>query len=940
MRIYELARQLSERFSLTIKSSDLAKEMRGMPELAAIKDSIKSHASSIEEDVAERVIAIYEARIEAPKRKAAEEATERKKSLESKRREEIKLRRKQFEQQRMRGQQAGQEDLEGARVRRDQEMKRRQDLRERSAAPIPPAVQPLAPGIPQSQGKGSPVPLPSRTLPMGMPGGIPARSPAGPVPGTPTTQSQLPRTVAPAPGPTSARPATAIPGQTVPSMRAGRPGTPPPSSGPVRPVARRPGEPGRTPPVGPQRGQRGAPGKPPPRGKGLVIPEIEVMTLKTPSRRGREKGRAPAAKKRVLKTIVRDEIEIRPSKVYGLADEFRRPIGRAGQTRDGRRTQGSRGGRRERAKVTGTVVLGSMLTTAEFAEKVGISPAEIIKQALLMGQRVTINQLIDPDLCELLAQEFGVTIEVQYEGDEQDVEAYRPQIDESRLIKRPPVVTIMGHVDHGKTTLLDAYRKSNIVDQEFGSITQHIGAYRVDTSQGEIVFLDTPGHEAFSSMRARGARVTDLIVLIVSADDGIMPQTVEAISHAREADVPIIVAINKIDLPNANVERVRTELMQHNLVPESLGGETIFVEISAKVGTNLDQLLEMILLQTEILELKADPECRAEGTVIESHMDALRGAVATILISQGTLRIGDVFVVGSQQGRVRGLNDDFGNQIKEATLSHPVEVIGLDGAAEAGDLFLVMAEERQSKEIAALRANRRRLRELGSTSVHASLEGVHELVAEGKLKELKVILKADMKGSIEAISQSLQKLSNEEVKVRILHQATGGINESDIYMASASDAVVVGFNVRPDASAATLATREGIEIQTYRVIYELIEEFQKAILGMLEKRYREVEVGRVEIRQIFKVSRIGNIAGCMVIDGEINRRDNVRLVREGVIVYEGKLASLRRIKDDVTRVASGFECGIVLENFHDIKEGDSIESYKMEEIPAELAVTS
>jgi translation initiation factor IF-2 len=650
------------------------------------------------------------------------------------------------------------------------------------------------------------------------------------------------------------------------------------------------------------------------------------------------KGATP--KKKALKTIVREEIEVKPSKVYGLADEFRRPIGKKAKAPAERSSGGQAA--KPAPKPIGPIRIGAVTTLGQFAEKIGISAADIIKKILMMGQRATINQLLDPDLAELIAQDMGLEIQVDREGDEQDIEAYRPVPNEANMALRPPVVTIMGHVDHGKTTLLDAFRSSSVVESEFGGITQHIGAYKVETPRGVVVFLDTPGHAAFTSMRARGAQVTDIVVLVVSADDGVMPQTIEAINHAREAGVPMIVAINKMDLPGANPDRVRMGLMQYGIVPEALGGDTIFVEISAKKRTNLDQLLELILLQSEVLELKADPTCHAEGTIIESHIDRLRGSVATVLVEQGTLRAGEAFVVGDQWGRVRVMIDDRGKQVREAGPSYPVEIIGLSGTPDVGEMFLVMEEERVARQIAELRAQRRRQKELLTAAAprHMTLEDFHERVAEGKTKELKVILKADVQGSLEAVAQSIQKLGNDEVGVRILHQATGSISESDVALASASDAIIVGFNVRPDALAAAEAERESIDIKTYRIIYELIEDFQKALVGMLEKRFKEVELGRVEIRQIFKISRQGTIAGCMVTEGEVTRGASVRLVRDGVVVYQGRIATLRRMKDEASRVAAGYECGISLENFQDIKEGDVIEVYKLEEIPAELVAST
>jgi len=671
----------------------------------------------------------------------------------------------------------------------------------------------------------------------------------------------------------------------------------------------------------------------------LLMPEIEVMQLKAPRKgKEKEKARQPVVKKRTIKTVVRDEIDIKPSRIYGKADEFRSPIARRPRLS---RPEQTRTVTRTVARPLGLVRLGGLLTVAEFADKLKLPPAEIVKKTLLMGQPLTINQIIEPDLCELICQDMGVACVVVAEGDETDLAPYLPEPSESALAPRPPVVTIMGHVDHGKTTLLDAYRRSRVTEQEIGGITQHIGAYRVETARGEVVFLDTPGHAAFTAMRARGAHVTDIVVLVVSADDGVMPQTVEAINHAREAGVPIVVAINKIDLPAANPQRVRQELLQYQIVSEELGGENIFVEISARQGTNLDQLLEMILLQAEVLELRADPACRAQGTIIESHLDPLRGAIATVLVHQGTLRCGDVFVCGAESGRVRVMFDDAGHPVTEARPSHPVEVIGLTGAPEVGETFLVMEEERTAREIAARRAERRRLRERASAAGarHISLETLHDFLAEGKLKELKVILKADVQGSVEAAAQSILKLAHEQVRVRILHKGTGAITESDVQLAAVSDAIVIGFHVRPDAAAAALAEREGVEIKTYQIIYELIEDFEKAIAGMLEKRYKEVVVGQAEIRQIFRISRVGNVAGCMVTQGEILRGAHARILRDGVVVHDGRVGSLRRIKEDVARVASGYECGILLEKFQDIKEGDLIETYRKEEIPAELAVS-
>ncbi|MCL5270175.1 MAG: translation initiation factor IF-2, partial [bacterium] len=682
-----------------------------------------------------------------------------------------------------------------------------------------------------------------------------------------------------------------------------------------------------------------------PRGRGraaetppvvLTVPEIGVMKLK-PKRRAGEKG----AKGRV--TELKPEAEsakpgrksLRPSKVYGDADEFRRPFKPHKKTRTAVLPE-ERHKESAKPQVVGPVILTGPLTVAEFAQKLAMSPADLIKAAFLKGQIITINQLINFDLAEEIAFDLNIDLVIAPEGDETDIADYRIVDDEKDMVPRPPVVTIMGHVDHGKTTVLDYYRRSQVVEGEFGGITQHIGAYHVATPRGDVVFLDTPGHEAFTAMRARGVQCTDIVVLVVSADDGVMPQTVEAINHARAANVPIIVAINKIDLPQADPQRVRNELLQHSIVPTAMGGDTEIVEISAKKGMHMDDLLEIINLQAEVLELKANPNRAAEGVVIESHIDALRGAVATILIQKGTLRIGDYFVVGAQSGRVRAMLDDHGRVLRETTLAQPIELIGLSGPPEVGELLLVMGDERKAREIAERREQRRRLVELGTTR-HVTLEGLHDMIAAGKIKELNLILKADVQGSVEAIIQSLEKLATSEIRVRILHSGTGSITENDVNLAMASSAIIIGFNVRPEPGAADLAAHEQVDIRLYRIIYELLEDIEKAMVGMLEKRYKEQVLGRSEVRQIFRNSRVGTIAGCMVLSGEMQRGAKCRLLRDGAIAYEGRVASLRRVKDDVARVAAGYECGIALERFQDIKDGDIIEAYALEELPVELS---
>jgi translation initiation factor IF-2 len=577
------------------------------------------------------------------------------------------------------------------------------------------------------------------------------------------------------------------------------------------------------------------------------------------------------------------------------------------------------------------------VTVAQFADKIGVAPTELIRRVLMMGEVLNLNHAISPELMELIANDIGIEITVIRRTDVGDLEGHLDKDNTNAMKRRPPVVTIMGHVDHGKTSLLDTIRKSKVVEGEFGGITQHMGAYHVSTSRGDIVFLDTPGHEAFTSMRARGASITDLVILVVAANDGFKPQTIEAVHHSQAAKVPMVVAVNKIDLPGADPAKVRQEALQHGLVPEEFGGDTIFVDVSAKQGTNIDQLLEMVALQSEILDLKADPERRAEGTVVESHIDPQRGAVATVLVQKGTLNTGDFFVTGDISGRVRAMVDDRGRLVKSAGPSFPVEIIGLTGSPSAGEPFLVMESEQIAREIAEKREVRRRIAGLApTTQKHITLEGLHSFIEEGKVKELNVILKADVQGSIEAVSQSLEKLSTLQVRIKILHAAVGGINESDVNLAIASDAIVIGFNVRPEMTASELAEREGVDIKLYRIIYDLIEEVRSAMTGMLEPKFREKIIGHAEVRQLFKISRLGTIAGCFVRDGEIIRDAKVRVVRDNIVVYEGNLSSLKRFKEDVKRVQNAMECGLSIENFNDIKEGDIIEAYTMEQVAVTL----
>ncbi len=554
----------------------------------------------------------------------------------------------------------------------------------------------------------------------------------------------------------------------------------------------------------------------------------------------------------------------------------------------------------------------------------------------MMGELLTMNQVLDPDLAELMASEFEVKIEVHREGDSFDIEEFvTKNEDPALLVPRPPVVTVMGHVDHGKTTLLDRIRKANVAGGEAGGMTQHIGAYHVSTSKGDIIFLDTPGHEAFTAMRARGAQVTDLVILVVAANDGVMPQTVEAINHAKAAGVPIVVAINKIDSPGSDLMRVKQELMVHGLVPEEYGGDTIMAAVSALQGTGVDEFLESVALQAEVLELKANPNANAEGAIIESRIDPARGAVATVLIRRGTLHIGDVFLCGTETGRIRAMLNDAGKPVEEAGPSMPVEILGISGSPGAGEHFIVMEEESVAREIADRRNRRRRARGAQSKA-HITLENLAEHIAEGETKTFNVIIKADVQGSVEAIRGSLLKIKSNKVAIRVLHAAVGGVGVSDIQLADASDAVILGFSVRPDPEASSLAEHLGVDMRMYNIIFNLIADVEKAMMGLLEPVFEEKEEGRAVVQVPFKVSKVGTIAGSMVQSGMIGRDHLARLVRDGVVVWRGKIASLRRVKDDVKSVIMGLECGIGLEKFNDVKTGDVIETYTLAEKAATL----
>jgi translation initiation factor IF-2 len=581
--------------------------------------------------------------------------------------------------------------------------------------------------------------------------------------------------------------------------------------------------------------------------------------------------------------------------------------------------------------------VGEAITVKELATKVQMPPSAVIKGLMQMGVMATMNAVIDVEKAAAVAQSFGYTVET-VPVDQED--AFAEEADTAdMLLRRAPVVTVMGHVDHGKTSLLDAIRETNVTQSEAGGITQHIGAYEVNTRRGKIVFLDTPGHEAFTAMRARGARVTDIVVLVVAADDGVMPQTVEAIAHARAANVPIVVALNKIDLPNANPDRVKQQLSDQGLVPEQWGGDTIYVEVSAKRKLNIDALLEMILLQAEILELQANPSRRGKGAVIEAKLDKSRGPVATLLVQNGTVHVGDAFVVGMHYGRLRALLNDRGEKIQDVGPATPVEIVGLSGVPLAGDTFQVVADEKKSRQIAALRQQRQREESMQGTS-RVTLEDLYRQIKEGEVKELNTLIRADVQGSVQVMRDTLEKQSTSEVRLRVLQGAVGGITESDVMLASASNAIIIGFNVRPTPKAQELAEREGVDVRLYTIIYDLIADIRAALEGLLEPEVTERVLGRAEVRETFHIPRIGAVAGCYVTEGTIGRNAECRLLRDNVVVYQGRISSLRRFKDDVQEVSSGYECGIALERFSDLKRGDIIEPFVREQVAKKLAAQS
>jgi len=659
---------------------------------------------------------------------------------------------------------------------------------------------------------------------------------------------------------------------------------------------------------------------------------VEMPLKESKKRKKKRKAEEAEVDKKFLKKKIsfRRKAVVEGEDLYDAAHRARKPrkIAKAKKEAAGQKTQITVAKAiKRRIKIDEAIIL------SDLAKRMGIKANEIIKNLMAMGVMATVNQLLDFDTATLVASEFNY--EVERATFEEETLLKQKKDDPKKLTERPPVVTIMGHVDHGKTSLLDVIRKTRITESEAGGITQHIGAYHVSTDKGQIAFLDTPGHEAFTAMRARGARVTDIVVLVVAADDGVMPQTIEAINHAKVANVPIIVAINKIDKANADPERVQRELSENGLTPEDWGGDTIFVSVSAKQNQGIDELLEMILLQAEVLELKANPDKLAFGHVVEAKIDSGRGAVATVLVRDGTLHTGDPVVCGVHFGKIRAMLNDRGLPVESAGPSIPVEVLGLSGVPMAGDELIALADEKDAKQVGTHRLQKQRTKELAQTS-RLSLDSLYEQMQHGEVKELNLIIKADVHGSIEALVDSLTKLSNEEVNVNVIHSATGTIAESDIPLATVSNAIIIGFNVRPSTKVQALAADQQVDMRFYNVIYDVIKDVKDAMAGMMESTYEERILGAAEVREVFQIPKVGAIAGCYVTDGKIERGQLLRVVRDGVVFYDGKNSSLRRFKDDVKEVQAGYECGIGIENFNDIKIGDVLECYYLEEIKPEV----
>jgi translation initiation factor IF-2 len=668
----------------------------------------------------------------------------------------------------------------------------------------------------------------------------------------------------------------------------------------------------------------------------IVKPQQSAPTQAQPNSQTNEAKQPEARKKEVVKTAPKKPAQQTQSNQKGGFNN--RNKGKNNNNQNKNKNNQNKGKHqpvqpqiKQQKELPAKITFSESLTVAELGKKLHREPSEIIKKLFLLGVMATINQELDKDAIELIASEYGVEVEEEIKIDTTDLEVYFTEEDEANLVERPSVVTIMGHVDHGKTTLLDSIRNTKVTAGEAGGITQHIGAYQVVENGKKITFLDTPGHAAFTTMRARGAKITDITILVVAADDGVMPQTIEAINHSKAAEVPIIVAVNKIDKPTANPDRVMQELTEQGLVPEAWGGDTIFVPLSAKTGEGIDSLLEMILLVSEVEEYKANPNRKAVGSVIEARLDKGRGSVASLLVQNGTLKIGDPIVVGNTFGRVRAMVNDLGRRVKEAGPSTPVEITGLSEVPQAGDRFVVFDDEKTARQVGEARATTA-IQAQRNVNSRVSLDNLFEHMKQGEMKDLNIIIKADVQGSAEALGASLQKIDVEGVNIKIIHSAAGAINESDITLAAASNAIVIGFNVRPDNNAKRAAEAEDVDIRLHRIIYKVIDEIEAAMKGMLDPEFEEKIIGQAEIRQTFKVSKVGTIAGSYVTDGKITRDSGIRLIRDGVVIFEGEIDDLKRFKDDVKEVAQGYECGITIRNFNDVKENDVIEAYIMEEV--------
>lgn len=657
-----------------------------------------------------------------------------------------------------------------------------------------------------------------------------------------------------------------------------------------------------------------------------VVDEEDAALIK--ELMGGSSDQASEAKPEEAKT---NEAKKPEAETKSIVDVYEEEIAEQVNNQAKKKKRGSRREKKEsKAPRVEAFTMGETIMVKELADKLGKPSTEVIKALIMNGVMAAINQEVDFETASKVAEQYDVLVEPEEKPilgeeilDEEDT-------DEENLVKRPPIITVMGHVDHGKTSLLDAIRHAKVTDSEAGGITQHIGAYTVEVNGEKLTFLDTPGHEAFTQMRARGSQITDLVILVVAGDDGIMPQTKESISHCKAAGVPLVVAINKMDKPQSSADKVKQELSEFNLISEDWGGDTVMVEVSAKQGTNIDKLLEMVMLEAEMLELKADPNRRAKGTVVEASLDKGKGTVATLLVQNGTLNVGDSIIAGETYGRIRAMFDDKGKKITSAGPSIPVSVLGLSDVPQSGDRFSEVKDEKTARTMAQARQEKSKL--ASQSTGRMSLEDLYSQISSGTVRELPLVVKADVQGSVEALRSSLEKLSTEEVKVHVLHGGAGAINETDIILAQASNAIVMGFNVRPDANAQALADKEGVEIKNYRVIYNAIDDVKAAMIGMLEPDVKEVVLGQAECRQIYKISAVGTIAGAYVTSGKIVRNSEIRLIRDGIVILEGKLASLKRFKDDVKEVAQGYECGLSIERFNDLKEGDIVEAFEMQEV--------